>query len=85
MKRFVAAFVVLTVVLGGVLAWRLWLQSEAASGPPGSSGVVEEERVVVAARIASRITALHVDEGDVVTAGQLLAELDCGDIDQGCC
>ena len=81
MKRFVVAFVVLTVVLGGVLAWRLWLQNEAASGPPGSSGVVEEERVVVAVRIASRITALHVDEGDVVTAGQLLAELDCGDMD----
>jgi HlyD family secretion protein len=81
MKRFVAAFVVLSLVLGGLLYWKLWLQDEAASGPPSSSGVAEAERVVVAARIPSRIVALHVDEGDAVEAGQLLAELDCSDMD----
>jgi HlyD family secretion protein len=81
MKRFLGAFVVLALVLGGLLYWRLMLQDEEASGPPGSSGVVEAERVVVAARIASRITAVHADEGDAVKAGQLLAELDCAELD----
>jgi len=81
MKRFVAAFVVLSLVLGKLLYWKLWLQDEERSGPPGSSGVAEAERVVVAARIASRIVAVHVDEGDAVEAGQLLAELDCSEMD----
>lgn len=79
MKRFVAAFVVLSVVLGGVLAWRLRRQAEAEGGPPGSSAVVEGREVRVSARLASRIVKLHADEGDRVEAGALLAELDCSD------
>jgi HlyD family secretion protein len=81
MKRFVAVFVVLSLVLGGLLYWKLRLQDAAASGPPGSSGVAEAERVIVASRIASRIVAVHADEGDVVAPGELLAELDCADLD----
>jgi HlyD family secretion protein len=78
-KRFVVAFVLLTVLLGGLLGWRLKLQADEESQPPGSSGVVESRRVRVTSRLASRIIALHADEGDRVDAGALLAELDCAE------
>lgn len=81
MKRVIGAFVVLTVVLSGVLYWRLQVQAEAADRPPGSSGIVEQTRVVVAARLSARLAAVHVREGQPVEAGALLAELDCAEPD----
>jgi HlyD family secretion protein len=81
LKRFVAAFVLLSLALGGVLAWRLGLQREEAARPPGSSAVVEGRPVRVASRLAARIAKLHAEEGDRVEAGALLVELDCSEPD----
>ncbi len=81
MKRVIGAFVVLTVVLSGVLYWRLQVQAAAADRPPGSSGIVEQTRVTVAARLPARLAAVHVREGERVEAGALLAELDCAEQD----
>jgi HlyD family secretion protein len=81
MRRVIVAFVVLSLGLGGVLYWRLRVQAEAANRPPGSSGVVEQTRVTVSARISARVVAVHVHEGDRVESGALLAELDCAEID----
>ncbi|NMC70011.1 MAG: biotin/lipoyl-binding protein, partial [Myxococcales bacterium] len=81
MKRVFAAFVVLTLALSAVLYWRLRVQAEAADRPPGSSGVVEQTRLSLAARLSARIAAVHVREGQAVEAGALLAELDCAEPD----
>lgn len=81
MKRVVAAFVFLTLVLSAVLYWRLRVQAAAADRPPGSSGVVEQTRLDLTARIPARVSAVHVREGQAVEAGALLADLDCAEPD----
>jgi membrane fusion protein (multidrug efflux system) len=41
---------------------------------------VEADNVSLAAKIMGRIAAIHVSEGDTVTAGQLLVQLDSADL-----
>jgi HlyD family secretion protein len=77
MKRFVIAFVVLVIGLGGLLWWQLDTQRAVAEAPSGGSGTVEGTRINVVPRLGARIKAIHVREGDVVTAGQPLVVLDC--------
>lgn len=81
MKKVVILLVVLTLVLAGVLAWRLKVQSDATSGPPGSSGIVEGTRILVSTRLGARIAAMHAVEGDTVQAGAPMADLDCTEPD----
>ncbi|RJO63773.1 MAG: HlyD family efflux transporter periplasmic adaptor subunit [Myxococcales bacterium] len=45
------------------------------------SGTIEATDVVIAPKLAARIREIKVDEGDVVTAGQTLAVLDCAEIE----
>lgn len=80
MKRFVYGLVILTVVLGGALAYKL-NKDGSTDGPPSSSGDVEGAWTIVAARLASRIATMTAREGDHVEAGTLLATLDCAEPD----
>ena len=74
-----------TLVVVGILAtalvvalfFRVQKLHAAEHGLAGGSGVVDGVDVDVTARIPSRITAVHVREGDTVKRGQLLVELDC--------
>ena len=43
---------------------------------PGGSGFIEATETVVSAEVAGRITAMHVNEGDVIEKGEILAEID---------
>lgn len=70
-----AVVAVPTLLIGARLVTQQW----ALSGPPGGSGTIEGERVLVSPRIGARLLALHVAEGDPVEPGQLLAELDCAE------
>jgi HlyD family secretion protein len=66
------------VVLGG-LAFFGWKLLQPAKLPPGfasSNGRIEATEIDVAAKIAGRIRAELVDEGDFVTAGQVVARMD---------
>ena len=69
--------------------WWFWAQDEfdkAVAGlgltpeeaPPGlvASGFIEAEEASVTTELGGRIVALHADEGDEVSAGQVLVELD---------
>jgi HlyD family secretion protein len=79
MKRVVGMMVVLTVVLGTALGWRIQEFGAYAHAPSGGSGVVEGVEVNVTTRLGARLTAIHVEPGDNVVAGQLLAELECAE------
>ena len=79
MKRIILILVVLTLILGTVLAVKLTRQAADRRGPPGSSGIIEGTRAQVSARLGARIESMAVREGDVVTAGQVLVELDCAE------
>ncbi|NOZ02461.1 MAG: HlyD family efflux transporter periplasmic adaptor subunit [Deltaproteobacteria bacterium] len=81
MKRILAVFVVLALVLGAALWWKIRDQERRAERPPGSSGIVETTRVAVSACIGARILRMRVDEGDRIRAGDVLAELDCTEPD----
>ncbi len=81
MKKVIVVLVLLTLALSGLLAWKLKVQSDANSGPPGSSGIVEGTRILVATRLGARITKMHAREGDKVHAGDLLVDLDCTEPD----
>jgi HlyD family secretion protein len=81
MRRIGVVFVLLAVALGTALWWKIRQQEAGLSRPPGSSGWVEGTRVAVAARISARIAKMNVEEGAVVKAGDVLAELDCTEMD----
>jgi HlyD family secretion protein len=70
--------VIAAVVVVGVAAAAVWL---ARRGPPSSDvlvlyGNIDVRQVDVAFNEGDRIVAMHVEEGDPVEKGQLLAELD---------
>jgi len=77
MKRFVAIFVVLVALLSTGLYLGLRRQALETERPSGGSATLEGLEVGVVGRLAARIVAIHVDEGDGVEAGQVLVELDC--------
>jgi len=74
-RRIIPIIIVLIVIAGGVLAWRLW-----HTGAPASRltlyGDIDVRQVDLAFKVAGRIAALTVDEGDAVKRGQVLASLD---------
>ena len=79
MRRVVAVLVVLAVVLGGLIALRLWTQARALRAPSGGSGEIEGTIVDLSSRVGARIVEQRVREGDRVKANDLLVRLDCAD------
>jgi HlyD family secretion protein len=62
----------------GYGAW--WLLQHDRQGAPALSGTIECDVVQVASRYGGRVTRLHVREGDNLTNGQLIAELDAAEL-----
>ncbi|HEX7842319.1 MAG TPA: biotin/lipoyl-binding protein, partial [Kofleriaceae bacterium] len=79
MKKALAFVAILAAGLIAALVIRVVQLRSAGHGPPGGTGVIEGVDVNVASRIAARIAAVHVREGDVVRAGQTVALHDCTD------
>jgi len=79
MKRVLIPVVLLVVVIGVALGYKLEAQRAAQEGPPGGSGVVEATDVDVASKVPGRIVKIAVRKGDAVRQGQLLMEIDCAD------
>lgn len=68
---------VLALAAGG--AWQLWQSLQPAPLPPGISrgnGRIEAVEIDLAAKIPGRIAEILVNEGETVTAGQVLARMD---------
>lgn len=81
MRRVAVILVALVVVLGGLIAVRLYTQARVLAAPSGGSGEIEGTIVDLSSRVGARILELPVREGDAVKAGQLVARLDCADPD----
>ncbi|HTY24069.1 MAG TPA: HlyD family efflux transporter periplasmic adaptor subunit [Desulfomonilaceae bacterium] len=67
------------IVVVGVLAYSGWKFLRPAGLPEGfvsTNGRIEATEIDVAAKIAGRIAAEFVDEGDLVAAGQVVAQMD---------
>lgn len=78
MRRVVGVFALLTVALSIALWWKV---REPKDLRLGSSGIVEGTKVLITTRIASRIESMRAKEGDFVKTGEILAELDCQEMD----
>src|SRR5208283_773791 len=75
-KALVWAVVVLALAGGGYYAW---LKLRPPGLPPGiasGNGRIEATEIDVDAKIPGRITDILVEEGDFVTAGQVLVHMD---------
>jgi HlyD family secretion protein len=79
MKKQLVAGLVLVLVLAAVISYRVRAQNAYKHAPSGGSATVEGTDVDVATKIGGRLVEVLVDEGDVVTAGQVVAKLDCRD------
>ena len=77
MKRVFIVFIVLVAAISTALYLKLRDQAAEAARPSGGSATVEGTEIDVVARSSDRIKSIAVDEGDTVTAGQVLVELEC--------
>jgi HlyD family secretion protein len=76
-KRVLLVLIALAVVsVGGYFAWQYFHPAKLPAGFASSNGRIEATEIDVATKIAGRILNELVDEGDFVTAGQVLAHMD---------
>ena len=66
------------VAVGAVVALGLWLAWRPAPGQV--QGIVDAREYRVASKVTGRLAAVHVSEGQAVTAGQLLASIDSPEV-----
>lgn len=75
-KRFVGGVIVVVVCAGGFLLWRELRPRGLGPGFASANGRIEATEIDVATKLAGRILDELVDEGDYVSAGQILANMD---------
>ena len=84
MKRIIPVILILAAIAGGY--WWYTQPTTAVALDPTvepalvGSGSIEAETVAVTAELGGRIIEIMVDEGDEVTLGQILVELDKSDL-----
>lgn len=66
------------LIVVAVLALGLWLAWQPAPGQ--IQGMVDAREYRVASKVTGRLAAIHVQEGQAVTAGQLLASIDSPEV-----
>ena len=84
MKRIIPIIVILAIVAGGYWWYTqnntvVALETEGPA-PLVGSGSIEAETIAITAELGGRIIDLMADEGEEVTAGQILVELDKSDL-----
>ncbi|MBI5546740.1 MAG: HlyD family efflux transporter periplasmic adaptor subunit [Deltaproteobacteria bacterium] len=82
MRRIATVLSVLTLLLVGLLTFKLRAQDAQLRGPAGGSGEIEGTEVRLASKISARILELKVKEGEAVKPGDLLVRLDCSEPEQ---
>jgi len=74
--RWIAPVVVALVAIAAPLGWQAWVRSR----PYEWSGTVEARTISVGSRVGGRVKGIRAKEGDRVTEGQPLLELEPGDL-----
>ena len=68
--------VVIAIGLGGWLIWQRFQPQGLPEGFVSGNGRIEGTEVDVATKLAGRVDKILVDEGDLVTVGQVVAQMD---------
>lgn len=74
----------MALALAGVAGFVLWTELQPkglGEGFASGNGRIEATEVDVATKLAGRIAEIHVDEGDFIQPGQILARMDTGTLD----
>lgn len=75
-RKWLVLAAVVVVGVAGYFCWK-WLQpAKLPEGFAASNGRIEATEIDIATKLAGRIIDELVDEGDLVTAGQVLAHMD---------
>jgi len=83
MSRY-RVFLIITAIVAGLGAgyyWWLQEQNQLPADIASGNGRIEAEEVHVAAKYAGRVAEVTVEEGDMVSAGQVLARMDTAELD----
>jgi HlyD family secretion protein len=75
-NRWVAALVVAVLAVGGYFLWQKLGRSSLPEGFASGNGRIEATEIDIATKTAGRIKDIMVREGDFVSAGQVLAQMD---------
>ena len=74
-RKVLLAVVLIAVGVGGYFGWKAMQPAKLPEGFASSNGRIEATEIDVATKLAGRLKELLVDEGDYVTAGQVLARI----------
>lgn len=74
-KKLIPALIVLAVVGLGWYGWKTYSDKGPGAGFASGNGRIEATEVDVATKLAGRVEAIYVREGDFVKAGQVLAKM----------
>jgi HlyD family secretion protein len=83
-RRWLRALIVVAVVALAAAGGTYWWLHRPPPLPPGiayGNGRIEADPIDIATKFAGRILELRVDEGDMVTAGQIVAVMDTRDLE----
>lgn len=75
-RKWLLVAVVVVVGVAGYFGWQFFRPKKLPEGFTSSNGRIEATEIDVATKIAGRILDEQVDEGDFVTAGQVVAHMD---------
>jgi HlyD family secretion protein len=76
LRKAIVPIVLVALVALAYLVWKATRPPGLPDGFAASNGRIEAIEIDIAAKVAGRIASITVDEGDFVTAGQVLAKMD---------
>ena len=71
---------IVPILIGASIVAALLLASKLRSEPMKVSGFIEAHEIRLGSRVGGRVAQVHVEEGDAVSAGQVLVELEPFDL-----
>jgi HlyD family secretion protein len=79
----VAVFLVIVAAIAGGGGYYWWRQSlnQLPAGIVSGNGRIEADEIDISTKFAGRVATLRVNEGDMVTAGQVVATMDTRDLE----
>ena len=83
-RRWIRIAVLLAVLIGGAIGGFYWWKVSQTALPPciaSGNGRLEADEIDIQTKFAGRIADLFADEGDLVTAGQVVARMDTRDLE----
>ncbi len=75
-RSWIVAVAAIVAVAGGYYAWKTYAAPDLPAGIASGNGRIEATEIDISAKTAGRIRDINAEEGDFVTVGQVLAQMD---------